>query len=437
MPKNNPFFFWFLPLQLLAAGPDNPELFSESRKKRYSIGIIPALAFDSDLGFKYGAVFNLFDYGLDNYPPYYDQHLYVKFTNTTKGSLQFQALHESETMIHKAKLMIEASYLVDLNMDFFGFNGINSVYSSKLTEPANNEFINKQFYTHERKLFRLRMDLQKYLYGSKLRLVTGYTYNHYSIAPTDIENHHHSNESHTGINTLFDYYTSNGIIEASEAEGGKNHLFTLGLIYDSRNDPCYCTKGIWFESMMVYSPDRINQQTFSKFVITYRQYVSTVNEKFTLSFRVSSQQKVSGEIPFYLLPMFYDSRLSQDGLGGAYNLRGAMRNRIVSNGFITGNFEIKMRFLRFHFLKQNFFASTSLFYDNAYITKSYKTDTKNIPADEKQFYFRNNKQKVHHTFGSGVYLIFNRNNVISLNYGIPLNSQDGRGGLYIGSNLLF
>ena len=238
MPKNNLFFCWPLPLQLLAAGPDNPEFLSESRKNRYSIGIIPALAFDSDLGFKYGAVFNLFDYGFENYPPYFDQHLYLKFTNTNKGSLQAQALLESETLIRNAKLMLEASFLAEQNMDFFGFNGIQSFYSPGLTDPASNEFINQKFYSHERKLLRLRMDLQKYLFGSKLRVLTGYMYKQYQLSCAN-----NTSNPPSEINTLFDFYKSRGLIDSPDSKGGRHNLFSLGLIYDSRNDPCYCTKG--------------------------------------------------------------------------------------------------------------------------------------------------------------------------------------------------
>ncbi|MCA1759279.1 MAG: hypothetical protein LC658_05885 [Bacteroidales bacterium] len=41
------------------------------------------------------------------------------------------------------------------------------------------------------------------------------------------------------------------------------------------------------------------------------------------------------------------------------------------------------------------------------------------------------------TFGHGLYIVFNQNNVITVNYGIPANKQLGQGGFYIGSSLLF
>lgn len=48
--------FLFFPLALLG---EELEKIKTVKKLRYAFGVIPALAFDSDLGFKYGAVVNL------------------------------------------------------------------------------------------------------------------------------------------------------------------------------------------------------------------------------------------------------------------------------------------------------------------------------------------------------------------------------------------
>jgi hypothetical protein len=126
-------YFWtlflFLPLSIFG---QEEEKRKTEKKSRYSFGVIPALAFDSDLGFKYGAVVNLFDYGETKFPPHYEQYLFIKLTNTTKGTLNLQALLESETLINNAKVLAEASYLVDRKLDFFGFNGTDAVYNPNL-----------------------------------------------------------------------------------------------------------------------------------------------------------------------------------------------------------------------------------------------------------------------------------------------------------------
>lgn len=237
--------------------------------------------------------------------------------------------------------------------------------------------------------------------------------------------------------TLFEKYQEWGLIGIDEYKGGNIGLLSLGLVYDSRNDPCYCTDGKWFESILLYSPGLISDYSFSKFILTYRQHSSFLNEKITLSFRLSSQQKISGNIPFYFLPTFYNSRLSHDGVGGAFNLRGAMRNRISANGFVTGNFEMKIKIHDFNIVRQYFSTSLSAFYDNALVTQSRNVNFENVPPEQFKIHFKPKNQKLHHTFGAGFYLVFNQNNVITVNYGVPVNQQLGQGGLYIGSSLLF
>ncbi len=409
------------------------------RKSHYAFGVIPSLTFDSDLGLKYGAVFNLFDYGENNLPPHYKQYLFVKLTNTTKGTLNLQALLESEKLINKAKVLAEASYLIDRKLDFFGFNGTDATYHKAFTEPERGDFKNSFFYAHHRSFLRLRFDVQKYLSGSKLRLLTGVTFKNYFTSPAPKDNSSNNGLVSGAVEkpTLFEKYIEWGVINPNEARGGNLGMVSLGIVYDSRNDPCYCTDGKWFESVLLFSPGIISGHSFSKFILTYRQHASFWNEIITFSFRFSSQQKLSGKIPFFYLPTFYDTRLSHDGVGGAFNLRGAMRNRIAANGFITGNFEFKFKTLEFKLFRQYFSSSLSAFYDNALVTQHWKVNLENVPAGQRAIHFTSGKQKLHHTYGSGLYLVFNQNNVITVNYGIPVDKQMGPGGLYIGSSLLF
>jgi hypothetical protein len=411
----------------------------EVEKSKYAFGAIPVFAFDADLGLKYGAVLNFFDYGDRLNMPAYDQYLYFRFTNTTKGSLTLQSVLESEKIFSKAKVIAEASFLRDKNLDFFGFNGMNSVYNAGFRQPENPDFINKFYYSHKRSLLRLRLDLHHNIIERKLRLLTGYTYKNYKTDPIDppLENETVNSPAPELPATLFDQYNEWGIIPENEKNGGSIHMLTLGLVYDTRKELNYSKDGIWVEAAMLIAPGFLNEQSFSRFVFTYRHHEGILQDKIIFSLRLSSQHKISGRIPFYELPVFYDSRLSQDGVGGAFNLRGAFRNRIVADGFLLGNFETKFKLLEFTLFKQSFYTSFSVFYDIAQVTQAYKTDLSRVPEALRPRYFNNNKQQLHHTLGPGFYIVFNQNNVITVNYGFSTNPQDGIGGLYIGSSLLF
>ena len=92
-------------------------------------------------------------------------------------------------------------------------------------------------------------------------------------------------------------------------------------------------------SPFILSGSESDEKLKNKFIATYHQHFRILLDYITFSFRISGQQKLAGEIPFYFVSTYYDSRLSNDGVGGAFNLRGAKSRCIVANGFITGNFE--------------------------------------------------------------------------------------------------
>jgi hypothetical protein len=154
----------------------------------------------------------------------------VRITNTTKGTLNAQALLESETLIPKSKVLAEASYFVDQELDFFGFNGANALYHKAFAE-SGEAFFSDAFYSHHRSLLRLRFDVQKYITDSRFRFLSGFTFNRFLTEPVEnVEN------SAGQTATLFGNYIDWGLIDINEYQGGNIGLFSLGLVYDSRND---------------------------------------------------------------------------------------------------------------------------------------------------------------------------------------------------------
>jgi hypothetical protein len=400
-------------------------------------GVIPALAWDADLGLKYGGVFNLFDYGDYTSFPKYHQYLFVRIINSTGGTLQAQALLDSDKLLPQTKIMAEASYIRDNRLDFFGFNGKNAMYIPELTNNTHPDFLNTHFYKKEREVTRLRLDVQRNLTGKNFRLLTGYAWNNIKLDPIGGMRNSNNMISNDSNSSLYDYYIQWGIIDPDESSGGSTHTFSLGLVYDTRNEFCYCTDGIWAETFLLFAPGLGTGSGFTRHIATLRHHFSLADESLTFSYRVSSQQKIGGKTPFYLLPWIYDTRLTNDGPGGAFGLRGAFRNRHVGEGFVLSNFEAKLRALDFRLFNINFYTSLVVFYDNTIITQTYPWNLENVPGKYRGLLFEEQRQTFHHTFGPGLYIVFNKNNIISVNYGISPNPQNGSGGLYIGSSLLF
>jgi len=410
----------------------------DSSDSKFKLGIVPILAFDSDLGLKYGGTVNLFEYG-DLFPNYL-QYAQFRFFNTTKGTSYFSLVYENKKLIKKSKLIFESTYAKDIALNYYGFNGIKTNFRDEFINPNNKNYISSHFYTQQRQLSRFRVDLLTQLKNDNLFLFTGINLNYYSISSTDLSKlsvKPSSDSINYAPTTLFQKQIDLGHIKEYEKKGGLVPQFSLGIVYDSRDVSINTRNGIWFDTYLIASTKTRQNKGFTKHILTARFFKTYKPLKTTFYFRFSSQQKITGEIPFYHIPFFTDTRINQDGLGGAYNLRGISRNRIVADGFLMTNIELRKEFFNFKLLKQNWTIDFSGFSDMAYITLEHAQNRTAIESPEYFKYFAYSKQAINYTYGLGMYLIYNANNIIAVNYGISPNKNFGNNGLYISASLMF
>ena len=99
----------------------------EKVKTGFNIGGVPVVAYDSDIGFKYGALLNLYWYGDGSRYPQYDHSLYLEWSRTTKGNGINQVTYETDKLIPGIRSLFEFSYLTEKALDFYGFNGYQAV----------------------------------------------------------------------------------------------------------------------------------------------------------------------------------------------------------------------------------------------------------------------------------------------------------------------
>ena len=415
----------------------------------FGLGAIPVFAFDSDVGLKTGIAANIFHYGKgENYPKYEHSALF-KWYRTTKGSNLSQFIYDSEKLIPNIRITSEISYITDKTLDFYGFNGFKSYYNPLLIDASsnNNEYISKVYYKHERKLFRLKSDFQSSIKNSNFRWLLGFSHYNIKLQAVDI-NEINLKKSIEDIlpdtATLFQKYTEWGIIKEEDKNGGSVNLLKSGLIYDSRDNECNCNSGSWTEALVLIAPSFLgNQSNFGKLLLTHRQYFPIKLNRLTFAYRLSYQTKLWGTIPFYMQPFFFDSRRTEDGLGGAKNLRGVLRNRIVSDGFIAGTIELRWKCWSFNIFKQDIYLSINAFSDATVVTKEYEFNTDLVTASYGNTLEQNlnsldhSENRSHFTYGLGIYIGMNDNFVISTDYGRSVSSQDGESGLYIGLDFIF
>ena len=409
-------------------------VFSQQKvKKGLGFGALPAISYDSDLGFQYGALVNLFDYGDGTNFPKYNHSLYLELSTYTKGTTIARVRYDSEHLIPKIRTMLDVAYVPDQMADFYGFNGYQSIYDDNLNESYRN------FYKNEKNTFRIKADFQGYFGESKFGWVAGYAFYNFKMDSVDIDK---LELSAVPGGDLFQKYKSWGLISDAEADGGSINYLKAGFKYDSRDQLACPEKGIFTEAVIQSAPKFINEAfPHTKLAIIHRQYFSLAKD-LQFAYRLDYQTTIgSNKVPYFAQPELITSFLiaaSNQGLGGKSSVRGILRNRVVGDAVGFGNFEFRYKFLRFEWLKQNFYLGTNVFFDSGLVLKPIEMDLSAVSATDRATYFSNYESgKFHSAAGIGLKIGWNENFVISADYGKAFNKQDGNSGMYIGLNYLF
>ena len=417
-------------------------------------GALPATTFDTDLGFQYGALVEFHNYGNPSVFPDYKERIYIEGSRFTKGSGIYRIMYESNTLFKTIHFTSDLSYLPDKASYFYGFNGYESVYNKdwaddELTSPP---YRTRMFYRYERDQFRFKNDAQGKLAGEHLKWAAGLAFQKFQPNSVDIEKINKGKDvklpSVTDMPGLYERYQALDIIDADEAGGGWVNTVKLGLMYDTRDNRPNPMKGIWTEAGIETAPSFMgNDWSFSKFYFTHRQYFTLIEKDLALVYRVGYQTNISGKAPFFYQSQVITSILTgatNEGLGGASTLRGVLRNRVIGDGFVMGNVELRWKPVYFRFLKQDCYLGLSGFYDFGIITKEIEmpSDLQTrfatlYPTENYSDYFNPGGEKLHQSAGISIMPVMNNNFVIAIDIGKAFNAQDGNIGFSIGLNYLF
>jgi len=415
-------------------------------KQGWNFGALPTITFDTDLGFQYGALVNLYNYGDGSRYPRYNHSLYFEVSHYTKGSGIYRFYYDSDQLIKGIQTSMDLSYLPDQAYDFYGFNGYESKYHSEWVDDQDPEYISRMFYKYQRKLFRWKVDLQGKISGNKLRWTGGFNFLNFNISSVDIKK---LNKGKKGddllpdVDGLYEYYRQWGVISEEEANGGFVPTFKAGLVFDTRDNKPNPMKGIWDEAVIVVSPKIFGaESSFSKISLTHRQYFTLIPNDLSFAYRLNYQTTLGGNVPFYYQTQMITSVMKgavSEGLGGAKNLRGIVRNRVTGDGYFMGNTELRWKFSRFRFIRNNFYLGLNAFSDFGRVTKKIESLDKLKPMSSvpQSLFFDWDSEKMHVSYGLGLRIAMNENFIISLDYGMATNDQDGNSGFYMGLNYLF
>jgi hypothetical protein len=431
-----------LPLHAQEGAEETPR---SNGKSGWSFGGVPVVAYDSDIGFKYGALVNLYDYGDGLRYPMYDHSIYLEWSRTTKGNGINQFTWDTDKLIPGIRSFLEVSYLTEKALDFYGFNGAQALYSSDYESSTTSDLRNRLYFRHSRRLFRVKADFQGKISGNKFRWLLGVGYYSNSIDSVDIDA---LNEGKTddllSKNSLYGLYVNEGIIRADQANGGGHTLLKGGLVFDTRDNEPNPFKGIWTEMQLHYVPAFLSTTDYgySRYVFTHRQYFTIIPDWMNFAYRVSAQGVLTGEMPFYMMPYLFNTapKLTSDGVGGSKTVRGILRNRLVGPGIAYGNLELRGKIVKFNFINQNWYIALSAFLDGGMVTQKFEYPdgpAPLLPDGSGPVYDPDAKETIHLGYGGGLHVVLNDNFIVTVDYGFAADKADGDNGLYIGLNFLY
>jgi hypothetical protein len=412
-------------------------------KKGWSFGAFPVFGYDSNTGVKYGGIVKLYDYGDGINYPMYDQNIHFELSRTTKGSGINQLTYESRKLIPGIRMLAEASYLTEKVLDFYGFNGYNAYYNPALTTSGDPLYVSPVFYRMDRAMVKLKLEFIGKLSGNHWKWFGGFEFFNNRLDTVDIDNLNKGRNPNDFLPSvgggLYGNYVRWGLIPEDQMHGGHTGVLKLGVKYDTRDNEANPMKGLWTEAQVLLVPGFIsNGYGYTRFAFTHRQYFTILPGRINFGYRLSYQAKLTGQMPFYMLPLVFNSapQLTLSGLGGARTIRGILRNRVVGEDFVYGNAEIRWKVFRTIIFNQNFYFALSAFTDAGMVTGKYKlpeiTDPEGIA-----WLAQGDKETLHVTYGGGARFALNDNFVLTLDYGWAADPRDGSRGTYIGMSFLF
>lgn len=416
----------------------------EKVKQGWNFGALPAVTYNTDLGFQYGGLVNFFNYGDGSQYPDYLHNIYIEVSRFTKGSGIYRLSYDSEYLIPGVRVTSDLAYLPDMAFNFFGFNGYEAVYNASWAEDQSDAYKTRMFYKLKNNTFRFKTDIQFPLAGDKFLALVGFNLQQYNISTVDIDRLNRGKENNLlpDTETLYDHYVDWGIIGDDEKDGGFIPLLKAGVVYDSRDNEANPMHGVWTEVFIFGAPDFLGAESgFAKFNVTHRQYFTLIERDLSLAYRVGYQGTLSGKVPFYYQWQIETSKMKdQIGLGGSKTLRGIQRARIIGDGFFYGNVEMRWKAIHFNWINQRFYIGLNAFTDFGQVIQKVDVKSKiallNTPIPEGYFNF-DNGESMHVSYGLGLRIAMNENFVIAADYGRALDPQDGISGFYIGLDYLF
>jgi outer membrane protein assembly factor BamA len=311
-----------------------------TRKSDWEWFALPALNFNSDEGFGYGALLELYNYGAGVTP--YRIMIRPLVALSTKGK-------RDVTIAIDAPGLLPDGWRIDaflgreqqLATPWYGV-GNNTAKVETLTDPPDD-----YYYRYGKTQYRVLTNVQKRVArGTRLLVGAGF-----SDITTDA--------------TPFDSGTTllrQQLGPAPDPEG-RIASVRVGAVIDTRDREIGPTRGNWIDLLVQRAGCSCDLGTgYTRATLAARSYQS-LTSKLVFAQRVVVQQTGKG-VPFYDLATIQTSASNQgEGLGGSSSMRGIEKNRFTARGIAFANVELRYRFKEMRLIGKPAYLVASAFTD--------------------------------------------------------------------------
>ena len=421
----------------------------EIKKTGLNFGPLPAVSYSSDLGFQYGALLDIYQYGDGSFYPDYKWKINVETSWYTKGNSVYHVFYDSKHLIPGLRVSADLTYLGNKTTNFYGYNGAAALFIPELNKIVDGQGL----YMMRRDDFRFEFTTQGQFGDSHWGWVAGLAFNSYKTG------HAVNKNLNAAVDlSLYDIYLKHDIIPAAEANGG-NHLdIKLGVVFDTRDHENNPTRGTNLEAFFFGSPDFLNgkrdyRNDYLKLAVHFRQFFPLA-DRLVFAGHLAFQGLIAGNAPFYSLQTIQPINrkiIITDGLGSISSVRGTVVNRLQGNSYAWANFELRWSFAKFRWINQNWAIALNPFFDMGMIVAPYRLEQmKSLLQDDTRVATVGNKvytvadlytqqaEKLHMSAGAGLHVIMNQNFNIACELGKCFSQSDGTGlGMRIGLSYIF
>ena len=343
--------------------PLNPE--------RYEWGLLPALTFDTDIGFGFGAIVTLARFSKGYYP--YLWRLEVLGLMTVKGKPSGEGF---EFPFHNDYIKLDLPGLLSGHLrlnarigfsrfstsGYFGFGNAAKVNVAAREKNSRYHMVDRIYpLANLRARIRVAPHLEALVGGQVI-----YNWlNPYSGSLFERDLASPDPETRSLLRGTGRYAVFEGIV---------------GWIYDTRDHEYLPTHGMFHEISWRFSPGWAigTDHGYGGINLTLRAYHALLGSYLILAGRIMADLLV-GDPPYYTLAQ-HGGLFDDDSLGGARAIRGIPQQRHLGKIKLFGNLELRSRFLPFTLGGQRFQLGALVFFDAGRTWADWR-DPENLDGD--------------------------------------------------------